>query len=104
MNQPVVYWFRRDLRLCDNTALIKAIETDRPIICLYIYDDNLDTSWKIGSSSKWWLNHSLKALSLSLKKIGAKLILRQGNTIRVLEDVIKESNATALYFSRLYEP
>ncbi len=104
MNQPVVYWFRRDLRLCDNTALIKAIETDRPIICLYIYDDNLDNSWNIGSASKWWLNHSLIALSLSLKKIGAKLILRKGNTICVLEDVIKESNSAALYFSRLYEP
>ena len=104
MKEPIIVWFRRDLRLNDNTALSKAILTDRPIICLYIYDDNLDNSWNIGSASKWWLNHSLQSLSLSLKKLGAKLILRRGNSIDVLQEVIEESNATSLYFSRLYEP
>ena len=104
MQHPIIYWFRRDLRLCDNVALTKAINSGQPVICLYIYDEHSDNNWKIGSASKWWLNHSLLALSLSLKKLGVKLTLRQGDTIEVLQKVIQESNATALYFSKLYEP
>ncbi len=104
MVQPAIYWFRRDLRLSDNTTLINAINSGRPIICLYIHDENLGQPWKIGSASKWWLNHSLQVLSQSLKKIGSKLILRRGSTVEILHDIIHETNAASLYFSRLYEP
>lgn len=38
---PVVVWFRQDLRLRDNPALLAAHESGQPIIPLYIlYDVN----------------------------------------------------------------
>ena len=38
-DRPVILWFRQDLRLADNPALIHAAETGRPIIPVYILDE-----------------------------------------------------------------
>ncbi|MDH3860520.1 MAG: deoxyribodipyrimidine photo-lyase, partial [Gammaproteobacteria bacterium] len=37
--QPVILWFRRNLRLADNAALQAAVEAGCPIIPLYIHDE-----------------------------------------------------------------
>lgn len=34
---PVLLWFRRDLRLCDNPALISSLELDAPVIPIFIW-------------------------------------------------------------------
>jgi deoxyribodipyrimidine photo-lyase len=55
--QPVILWFRRNLRLADNAALQAAVEAGCPIIPLYIHDEE-----DRGSASRWWLHHSLTNL------------------------------------------
>jgi len=35
---PIIVWFRRDLRVIDNPALYEAAKTGRPVICLYILE------------------------------------------------------------------
>ena len=42
---PIIVWFRQDLRLRDNPALMAAHETGRPIIPLYILDDHNSGKW-----------------------------------------------------------
>lgn len=34
---PVLLWFRRDLRLCDNPALAASLEADAPVIPIFIW-------------------------------------------------------------------
>lgn len=34
---PVLLWFRRDLRLCDNPALIASLEVSAPVIPVFIW-------------------------------------------------------------------
>lgn len=34
---PVLLWFRRDLRLCDNPALIASLEVGAPVIPIFIW-------------------------------------------------------------------
>ena len=36
---PAIVWLRQDLRLGDNPALRAAIETKRPLVLLYVLDD-----------------------------------------------------------------
>lgn len=64
---PVIIWFRQDLRLRDNSALIAAHETDQPILPVYILDDKNSGEWKIGAASRWWLRESLIKLNESLE-------------------------------------
>lgn len=48
---PIIVWFRQDLRLKDNPALLAAHEGGRPIIPIYILDDVNSDEWKMGGAS-----------------------------------------------------
>ncbi|MEM6530786.1 MAG: deoxyribodipyrimidine photo-lyase, partial [Chloroflexota bacterium] len=37
--QPVIHWFRRDLRISDNPSLLEASKLAREVIPLYILSD-----------------------------------------------------------------
>ena len=101
---PTIVWFRADLRVADNPALFEASRGDKPVIGLYIFDDETPGEWGIGGAAKWWLHHSLVALEQSLTKIGGALVLRQGNAADVLAEVVRETNAGKVYWNRCYEP
>ena len=97
-------WFRRDLRLADHAALAAAGESGLPIIPVYILDDDTPGEWRMGGACRWWLAQSLRSLEKSLQRLGSRLILRRGQTERVLRDLIAETRTTAIYFTRGYEP
>ena len=64
---PAILWFRQDLRLRDNPALNAAIATGRPVLPLYILDDETPGRWRIGGAGRWWLHHSLTSLDADLR-------------------------------------
>jgi deoxyribodipyrimidine photo-lyase len=98
MAQPVIMWFRQDLRLTDNAAFAAAAAAG-PVLPVYILDDDTPGEWQWGGASRWWLHHSLKALGENLP-----LILRRGRADVVIADLIAETSASALYFTRDYAP
>jgi deoxyribodipyrimidine photo-lyase len=102
--KPVIVWFRNDLRLTDHRALTAALATGAPVVPLYIHDLQASDRWASGGASRWWLHHSLQALTRSLQARGGDLVLRAGPADRVLAEVAAETDAGAVYFSRAYEP
>ena len=104
LNTPVIMWFRRDLRMSDNLALTKAAGSGRPVIALYILDEQSSPYQEMGRAQKWWLHHSLKILRHSLHDLGVPLLLQRGATVDVLFDVIAKTGAVGVYFTRQYEP
>ena len=72
-------WLRRDLRLSDLPALSAALAASRHVIPVYIHSEELPD--RRGAASRWWLHHSLEALSKSLSQKGSRLILRQGKPV-----------------------
>ena len=96
---PVVLWFRRNLRLHDNPALIAAADSGRPVIAVYI-SDALDA----GGASRWWLHHSLLSLDASLQKRGAGLVIRSGDPVAMLADIVRSTGAESVFYARRYEP
>lgn len=100
---PTLLWFRQDLRLSDNPALIAATRKG-PVIPVYILDDEAPGQWKRGGASRWWLHHSLAALDADLQKLGSRLILRRGPALKVLQSLIGETGANAIHWNRQYEP
>lgn len=98
---PIIVWFRRDLRLSDHAALTAAAATGQPIIPLFIRDEQVDS---LGAAPKWRLHQSIASLAKSIDQKGGRLILRSGDALGVLRDVIAQTGAGAVYWSRLYDP
>jgi len=97
-------WFRQDLRLADNPALIAAQRRGGAIVPVYILDEAGEGDWPAGGASRWWLHHSLGALAAGLQERGSRLVLARGESQAVLEALVRKTGATALYWSRRYEP
>jgi len=74
------------------------------VIPLYVHDSNGEMPWQPGAASNWWLHHSLQCLDSTLHALGSKLIIRSGNSLSTLQQVIKETGATLVTWNRLYEP
>ncbi len=103
MTAPSLVWFRRDLRLSDQAALIAAAR-EGPVVPVYILDDDTPKHRRMGGASRWWLHHSLTALDASLREMGSRLILRRGRVEDVLAALAEQTGATRVHAIRHYEP
>jgi deoxyribodipyrimidine photo-lyase len=101
MANPVIVWFRQDLRLSDNPALSEAVKSGLPVIPIYVLDDDSAAEWKMGGASRVWLHHSLHALDKSLQ---GKLRVFKGKADILLPKIIQECQASSVYWNRCYEP
>jgi len=101
---PLIVWFRNDLRLRDNPALAHAAASGRPVVPLFVLDEESDGVRALGGAAKWWLHRSLTALQASLGERGAELVLRRGPAHDILLHVIEETGAGAVFWNRLYGP
>ena len=99
MTTRSIFWFRRDLRLGDNPALLEAIKSADEIVPVFILDEKLIN--QSGSKRLAYLGNSLRALDESL---GNKLHICVGDQVEVLNDLKKRYGATSVHISAEYEP
>ncbi len=104
MNNPVIYWFRQDLRLSDLRGLAAAAATGRPVLACYILDDESPGQWGMGGASRWWLHHSLTGLADEIEGLGGQLYLARGRPDKILADLAETCSADLICCSRQYEP
>jgi deoxyribodipyrimidine photo-lyase len=96
-------WFRQDLRVSDHPALHEACARGA-VLPVYIDDPEGEGGWAPGGASRWWLRHSLERLGDDLRAKGSRLVLRRGDSLGELRSLIAESGASAVFWSRRYEP
>ncbi len=94
-----ILWFRQDLRLHDNPALVAACAAGA-VVPMYVLDDEAPGEKRMGGASRWWLHHSLAALQQSLPG----LILRRGDAVTELMQIAAQTGATTIHANRHYEP
>jgi deoxyribodipyrimidine photo-lyase len=100
---PVIVWFRDDLRLADNPALHAAVATKRPLVCVYIHDEKTRGMRSLGGAARWWLHGSLQALDESLTKHGGRLTILRGPSIDTLQSLATAVGAQCVYWNRRYD-
>lgn len=104
MTAPALVWFRQDLRLADNPALIAAAAGGRPVLPLFVLDDEAPGRWRLGGAARWWLHHSLDALGRAIGARGGRLVLRRGLAAAVIDELIAAHRVEAVCWNRRYEP
>jgi deoxyribodipyrimidine photo-lyase len=99
-----ILWFRQDLRLADHSALQAALARGGAVLPLYIDAAEEESAWASGGAGRWWLGQSLQALAAELATRGSQLLVRRGPALRVLQALVAESGADAIFWTRRYEP
>ncbi len=99
-----IVWLRHDLRVGDNPALQHAIHAGGPVVPLFVHAPREQLPWQPGAASNWWLHHSLAALDENLQAKGSRLIVRQGETLAELRQVVHQTKANQVVWNRCHEP
>lgn len=100
--KPAIIWFRQDLRLADNPALVHAAQTGKPLIALFVLDELSPGIRTHGAAQKWWLHHSVQSLADDLKSRDIPLILRRGAAADIVQEIVEESGADLVVWNRRY--
>lgn len=101
MSKPVtIIWFRQDLRLYDNPALVAAAKTGT-VLPIFILDTTTSADFKLGSASAVWLHHSLESLNKDLKQ---HLQIFNGDPLTILLQLAKKIPNVEVFWNRCYEP
>mgnify|MGYP002628192897 CR=1 FL=1 len=110
VSSPVILWFRRDLRLIDQPMVSAAAALGRPVIPVFILDPQTEA---LGAAAKWRLGLAVQAFAGHLATLGLRLVLRRGEALQVLQDLMTETSAGAekgagfkgaVFWSRAYDP
>ncbi|MFB1021662.1 MAG: deoxyribodipyrimidine photo-lyase, partial [Vicingaceae bacterium] len=98
----VIVWFRKEVRIHDNEALVKALKNHDIIIPFYCFEETEfgTTAFgfeKTGSFRAQFLIESVQNLRENLQKIGSDLVVRKGNTAEQIARVLAEVEVSKIY-------
>ncbi|MFZ4682488.1 MAG: cryptochrome/photolyase family protein [Terrimicrobiaceae bacterium] len=102
--KTAIHWFRRDLRITDNTALAAASASAEMVVPVYILSEWKDAHRWTGPHRQQFLCGCLDSLAHNLRAIGGRLIFREGNAVEELRKLVRETGAGAVFFNRDPDP
>ncbi len=94
-----LFWFRRDLRLADNPALLDAISAADETLLLFIIDQSVAD--RAGEYRRAYLADSLAKLD---EAVGGRLAVMTGPPAAVLRDVAGTYHITSIHAAREFAP
>ena len=105
-NKRAILWFRSDLRLHDNEALIDATKHAEELIPVFVFDERTflsKTSFGFPKTGKYrakFLIDSVQDLRKSLQELGSDLIVRVGKTELIIAELAKEFKTSWVFCNR----
>ena len=95
-------WFRRDLRLADNPALLAAASDGCTVVPVFVIDPKFEAS---GAPRLAARHDALTALDASLRELaGVGLVIRHGDPAEVIPALAAELGAESVCVARDYSP
>ncbi|MGI9531882.1 cryptochrome/photolyase family protein [Lutimonas sp.] len=99
-----IFWFRRDLRLDDNTGLQRALEEYDTVLPVFIFDEQIVKELSSNDPRISFIYKQLFYINDLLKKYGSGLHIFKGNPIDVWKELLGKIEFQAVYINRDYEP
>jgi deoxyribodipyrimidine photo-lyase len=103
--QTNFFWFRRDLRLNDNHGLFEALESGKPVQCVFIFDRNiLDKLVDRTDARVTFIHQQLESINNTLQSHGGSLITYYGTPEDAWKKWSKEFEIGTVFTNHDYEP
>lgn len=98
----ILYWYKNDLRLHDNPALVEALATGEAILPVYIFDTRLYQALESGFRKTDFVRFLFQKecvvnLRQNLKDRGGNLLIRFGNPERIIPDLAEKYHCKAIW-------
>ncbi len=106
MQMPInIFWFRRDLRLHDNTGLFHALRSGKPVLPVFIFDTNiLDKLENKKDRRLVFIHRQLEKINEELKKNGSGLVVKYGKPTDAWKQLAAEYKIEDVFTNHDYEP
>lgn len=100
----VCHWFRRDLRLEDNTALHMALQSGKRVLPVFIFDWEILNELPRLDYRVIFIHRELAKLKQQLRELGSDLYMAYGKPENVWQELFEEYKIAGIYTNRDYEP
>ena len=97
-------WHRRDLRLHDNTALHRAAGEYSRVLGVFVIDPDILSRSDTATCRVQFMLESLAELRDRYSHLGGHLAIRQGQPQKILLQLVRESQADAVFWNQDVEP
>ncbi len=98
MAKPVcIYWLKRDLRLEDNEALIRAIQDKNPCLCVYIFEDIILKNPHYSQRHFDFIKQSLEDINFHLKAYNTKVLVVHAEAVSFFQNLSEKLNIKTVY-------
>ena len=99
-----IFWFRRDLRLLDNTGLNLALSESKDVQPIFIYDDDIIDELSKDDPRLNFIYQELLKINKELLSYNSSLKVYHGNPLEVFKELSRENPELVVYTNRDYEP
>lgn len=100
----IVFWFRRDLRLEDNTALYYAFQENELVLPIFIFDKTILFNLEPEDARVTFIHTQLLQIQHSLQKHGKKIAVFYGDPLLIIKDIVNKNTIRGVYCNHDYEP
>ena len=99
-----VFWFRRDLRLEDNTGLVEALRSGFPVLPVFIFDTNILEELPADDPRVTFIYRQLQKIHGKLAAAGSSLRVFRGDPVQVWKHMLSRYRIKEVYVNKDYEP
>ena len=100
-----IFWFRRDLRLNNNSGLYQALKSGLKVLPLFIFDKNILSKLEDKDDARvTFIHQQLERINEELKVLSSSLLVKYGNPDEIWEQLIQEYDVKEVYTNHDYEP
>jgi deoxyribodipyrimidine photo-lyase len=100
-----IHWFRRDLRLFDNTSLFHALNSGFPVLPVFIFDSDILSSLSNPEDLRVnFIFEKVNELKMKLEQMGSSLKLFYGKPEKVFNSLVSDYSIDTVYVNHDYEP
>ncbi len=104
-NKIAIFWFRRDLRINDNTGLDAALSGPVPVLPIFIFDPDILKKLPATKDSRVLFIYSeIEKLKHQFEKVGSTLVVYHGKPSDAFRYFTDRYIISAVYANRDYEP